>query len=179
MKEPSTISPSSSSPQKWHFKGERMPMCGAIYGTARSIIYWQNICYGCILIIKFIIEKLKGWAVSHWWCVMFETPAGCRCWSYVGRRGGGQVVSLARRGCVYHKVVQHELLHALGFNHEQTRSDRDSHVRIIYQNIMRGEQDLLLPPRIIINQQNVFLASFPYYNILLCIYFNSGNHLYL
>ncbi|XP_012674395.2 high choriolytic enzyme 1-like [Clupea harengus] len=62
------------------------------------------------------------------------------CWSYVGRRGGGQVVSLARRGCVYHKVVQHELLHALGFNHEQTRSDRDSHVRIIYQNIMRGQE---------------------------------------
>ena len=110
---------------------------------------------------------------------MFETPAGCRCWSYVGRRGGEQVVSLARSGCVYHQVVQHELLHALGFNHEQTRSDRDSHVRIIYQNIMRGEEDLLLPPHRIINQQNVFLASFPYYNILLCIFFNSGNHLYL
>ncbi|XP_031424942.1 low choriolytic enzyme-like isoform X2 [Clupea harengus] len=60
------------------------------------------------------------------------------CWSYVGRRGGEQVVSLARSGCVYHQVVQHELLHALGFNHEQTRSDRDSHVRIIYKNIIKG-----------------------------------------
>ena len=108
--------------------------------------------------------------------VMFEIPAGCRCWSYVGRRGGGQVVSLDRRGCVYHQVVQHELLHALGFNHEQTRSDRDSHVRIIYQNIMRGEEDLLLPPHRIINQQNVFLASFPYYNILLCIFLILGRN---
>ncbi|XP_062405956.1 hatching enzyme 1.2-like isoform X1 [Sardina pilchardus] len=61
------------------------------------------------------------------------------CWSYVGRRGGGQIVSLARRGCVYHQVVQHELLHALGFNHEQTRSDRDRYVRIYYQNILRGQ----------------------------------------
>ena len=108
--------------------------------------------------------------------VMFETSAGFRCWSYVGRRGGEQVVSLARSGCVYHQVVQHELLHALGFNHEQCRSDRDSHVRILYQNIIRGEQDLLLPPHRIINQQNVFLASFPYYNILLCIFLILGRN---
>ncbi|XP_063043816.1 hatching enzyme 1.2-like isoform X2 [Engraulis encrasicolus] len=60
------------------------------------------------------------------------------CWSFVGRRGGGQVVSLARRGCVYHGIVQHELLHALGFNHEQCRNDRDRHVRIMYQNVIRG-----------------------------------------
>ncbi|KAJ8271525.1 hypothetical protein COCON_G00103840 [Conger conger] len=60
------------------------------------------------------------------------------CYSFVGRRGGGQVVSLSRRGCVYHQIVQHELLHALGFNHEQTRSDRDQHVRILLQNVIRG-----------------------------------------
>ncbi|XP_072527072.1 low choriolytic enzyme-like [Salminus brasiliensis] len=60
------------------------------------------------------------------------------CYSFVGRRGGGQVVSLNRNGCVYLGVVQHELLHALGFNHEQTRSDRDQHVRILLQNVIRG-----------------------------------------
>ncbi|KAF3833222.1 hypothetical protein F7725_026887 [Dissostichus mawsoni] len=32
------------------------------------------------------------------------------------------------------KVIQHELLHVLGFDHEQTRSDRDQHVRILLQN---------------------------------------------
>lgn len=62
------------------------------------------------------------------------------CWSFVGRRGGGQVVSLSRRGCVFHQVVQHELLHALGFNHEQTRSDRDNHVRILLQNVIPGQE---------------------------------------
>ncbi|KAM9861121.1 uncharacterized protein ACBR49_003622 [Aulostomus maculatus] len=60
------------------------------------------------------------------------------CWSFVGRRGGKQVVSLARRGCLYHGTVQHELLHALGFNHEQTRSDRDNHIKVLLQNVQSG-----------------------------------------
>ncbi|KAG9260964.1 high choriolytic enzyme 2-like [Astyanax mexicanus] len=58
------------------------------------------------------------------------------CYSYVGRRGNAQTVSLARNGCIYHKTVQHELLHALGFNHEQTRSDRDNHIRVAWENIV-------------------------------------------
>ncbi|XP_041846100.1 high choriolytic enzyme 2-like isoform X1 [Melanotaenia boesemani] len=60
------------------------------------------------------------------------------CYSYVGRSGGKQVVSLARSGCLYHGTVQHELLHALGFNHEQTRSDRDNHIQVLLQNVQSG-----------------------------------------
>ncbi|XP_071400322.1 hatching enzyme 1.2-like [Centroberyx affinis] len=60
------------------------------------------------------------------------------CYSYIGRHGGKQVVSLARRGCLYHGTVQHELLHALGFNHEQTRSDRDNHIKVMLQNVQSG-----------------------------------------
>lgn len=66
------------------------------------------------------------------------------CYSYVGHRGGKQVVSLARRGCLYHNTVQHELLHALGFNHEQTRSDRDNHIKVLLQNVESGKKSLLL-----------------------------------
>ncbi|XP_057696045.1 low choriolytic enzyme-like [Corythoichthys intestinalis] len=62
------------------------------------------------------------------------------CYSFVGRRGGGQDVSLSRQGCVFRHIIQHELLHALGFNHEQTRSDRDQHVRILLQNVMPGTE---------------------------------------
>uniref|UniRef100_A0A8D0AMV7 Metalloendopeptidase n=1 Tax=Sander lucioperca TaxID=283035 RepID=A0A8D0AMV7_SANLU len=61
-----------------------------------------------------------------------------RCFSYIGRRGRGQVLSLMRQGCVFLEVIQHELLHALGFHHEQNRSDRDQHVRIQLQNVIPG-----------------------------------------
>ncbi|XP_070828255.1 hatching enzyme 1.2-like [Chaetodon trifascialis] len=61
------------------------------------------------------------------------------CYSYVGRQGNGQTVSLSRLGCIYYGTVQHELLHALGFSHEQCRADRDQHIRLLLQNIMEGE----------------------------------------
>ncbi|KAI5088549.1 nephrosin isoform 2 precursor [Silurus meridionalis] len=57
------------------------------------------------------------------------------CYSYVGRINGKQALSIERNGCVYHQTVQHELLHALGFDHEQCRSDRDEHVKILFENI--------------------------------------------
>ncbi|KAK3528126.1 hypothetical protein QTP86_023852, partial [Hemibagrus guttatus] len=62
------------------------------------------------------------------------------CYSSVGRRGGRQVLSLERNGCVFPHIVQHEFLHALGFHHEQTRSDRDDHVRILLQNVIQGQE---------------------------------------
>ncbi|XP_035521078.1 high choriolytic enzyme 1-like [Morone saxatilis] len=60
------------------------------------------------------------------------------CFSYVGRRFNEQALSLKRQGCLYHDVVQHELLHALGFKHEQCRSDRDQHIRILWENVIPG-----------------------------------------
>ncbi|KAL6461634.1 hypothetical protein MHYP_G00297780 [Metynnis hypsauchen] len=60
------------------------------------------------------------------------------CYSSVGRVGKGQTVSLDRNGCIYHNTVQHELLHTLGFHHEQARSDRDNHIRVAWENIVEN-----------------------------------------
>lgn len=56
------------------------------------------------------------------------------CWSYIGRSGGRQQVSLGS-GCEYKSVAVHEIMHALGFWHEQSRVDRDKHVKILFHNM--------------------------------------------
>ncbi|KAI5616974.1 nephrosin isoform 2 precursor [Silurus asotus] len=62
------------------------------------------------------------------------------CYSSIGRVGGRQVLSLQRNGCVYHQVIQHELLHALGFHHEQSRCDRNKHVKILFRNVIKDKR---------------------------------------
>ncbi|XP_059611782.1 hatching enzyme 1.2-like [Phlebotomus argentipes] len=64
------------------------------------------------------------------------------CWSSVGRIGGPQDVNLQSPGCLNQVGVPiHELLHVLGFLHEQNRSDRDKSVIIKWQNIKAGTTD--------------------------------------
>ncbi|XP_040289825.1 meprin A subunit beta-like [Bufo bufo] len=56
------------------------------------------------------------------------------CYSYVGMQNGKQQLSIGT-GCDTVEIVQHEVLHALGFYHEQSRSDRDDYVTILWENI--------------------------------------------
>ena len=63
---------------------------------------------------------------------------GGGCYSYVGRVTGRQDVSLGN-GCVYTHIIIHEFMHALGFFHEQSRTDRDQYVTIHWDNIKPGE----------------------------------------
>ncbi|KAG8011089.1 Meprin A subunit alpha [Nibea albiflora] len=51
------------------------------------------------------------------------------CFSSVGDQQNGQILSLGS-GCDHKAVIEHELLHALGFYHEQSRTDRDDYVKI-------------------------------------------------
>jgi len=64
---------------------------------------------------------------------------GGGCYSYVGRTGGAQDVSLGY-GCVYEQIIIHEFMHASGFFHEQSRFDRDTYVRINFENIQTGKE---------------------------------------
>jgi len=69
------------------------------------------------------------------------------CYSYWGRANvGKQPVSLDR-GCVYKYIVIHELMHAIGFLHEQSRFDRDDYVKINWDNIQeRGKSQFRKKP---------------------------------
>ena len=49
------------------------------------------------------------------------------CYSLVGRSSGRQSLSLTV-DCLKEGIIEHELMHAVGFFHEQSRSDRDNYV---------------------------------------------------
>lgn len=56
------------------------------------------------------------------------------CFSYIGRRGGRQILNVGKR-CRKLGTYEHEIMHALGIVHEHSRADRDDYIKINFKNI--------------------------------------------
>ena len=69
----------------------------------------------------FFTEHNKDWSISA-----------------VGRTGRKQLIKLSHR--LTKRNVMHEIGHALGFRHEQSRPDRDSYVTVYWDNIQSGKR---------------------------------------
>ena len=70
---------------------------------------------------------------------------GDKCSSPVGMIGGQQWVTLnqnVKKSCYFKDTIQHEFIHALGFDHVHSRPDRDQYVRIHYDNVEDGEDNI-------------------------------------
>ncbi|XP_022702135.1 blastula protease 10-like [Varroa jacobsoni] len=111
-----------------------------------GIQHWQN--NTCLR-----FEEVESIGRHH---IRFRTDKD-GCWSLIGRTMGiasiqsailgglvqdlvqGEVfyqdINLQRPGCVKEGTVIHEIGHAIGFYHEQSRSDRDEHIKILFENM--------------------------------------------
>ena len=106
--------------------------CPIPYVITSEVKYPENI----LTAMKHISEK-TGWTfierTNEKDYLNFIDNNGC--WSYLGKQGGEQDISMDEYCDVGAGI--HEIAHAIGLTHEQSREDRDNFVDINYKNIKK------------------------------------------
>ncbi|XP_071037837.1 astacin-like metalloprotease toxin 5 [Parasteatoda tepidariorum] len=88
---------------------------------------------------------------------------GKGCSSFVGKINGPQKLSLGY-GCHNFGTIVHELGHALGFYHEQNRSDRNEYLIVYLENVKESHQKNF---RKLSRHANILYNTFDYDSIMI------------
>jgi len=109
---------------------------GAFTQDERNVIYSSIDMIQSRTCIRF---RERTW--ENDWVFIQRGGSGSGCWSYVGKQGGRQILNLqvpdfpGAGHCIWTGTAAHELIHAIGYFHEQSRYDRDDWVEINWSNI--------------------------------------------
>ncbi|CAH1789177.1 unnamed protein product [Owenia fusiformis] len=122
-----------SSSRKWPSGRVPYTVTGSLTSRERSTLNAAIADYNRFTCIRWVPKRSSDKAYVN----IKKASSGCS--SAVGRTGRAQTINLGR-GCWNKGIVIHEMMHAIGFYHEQSRTDRDKYVTIMYDNIKSGKQ---------------------------------------